>query len=115
LFATTELNQLLKLPLLAEHFIEHREENKHLSLWQFLCSHYAYGDVRDADYDKDMKLPFKSHENCVASISTAYILLMERFSITKPFLFSKKKSFITKGRFLLFSYLSNIWQPPRSC
>lgn len=115
LFSTTELRQLLKMPLLVERFIEHRKESKDLNLWQFLYIHYAYGDLPDADYEKDMKLPFKSHDNYVSSISNSYISILENISVTKPLLFSEKKTFSAKDPFLLYTFLSNIWQPPKTC
>ena len=115
LFSTTELHEFIKLPLLVEHFAEHRAQNKDITLWQFLYIHYAMGDVKDADYDKDMKLPFKSHDNCVAGNTTIYIPLSERFSKQKPIKFLEKKIFGNEDRFLPTSFLSNIWQPPRHC
>jgi hypothetical protein len=114
LFSTTELHQLLKAPLLIEHFMEHREENKDITLWQFLYAHYAMDHVKDADYDKDMKLPFKTHDNCVASFLNVY-LPSAKVSIEKPVQLLQEKSFISKDQFLLTSFLSNIWQPPRIC
>ncbi len=114
LFSTTELYQLLKAPLLIEHFIEHREENKNMTLGRFLYIHYAMGDVKDADYDKDMKLPFKTHDNCVTAISNVYLPSV-KVSIEKPMRFLEKKNFAGKDQFLVTSFLSNIWQPPRIC
>ena len=70
------------------------------------------GDVRDADYDKDMKLPFKSHDNCVAG-NAVYIASSEKISIQKPVQFLEKKKFETEDHFLPTSFLANIWQPPR--
>ena len=113
LFSTTELHELIKLPLLIEHFAEHREQNKHITLWKFLYIHYSMGDVKDVDYDKDMKLPFKSHDNCVAGNSTIYVSLPEKLSIQKQVQFLEKKNFPTEVRSLPTSFLSNIWQPPR--
>jgi hypothetical protein len=115
LFSTTELFQLLKAPLLVQHFIEHREENRNITLWQFLCIHYAMGDVKDSDYDKDMKLPFKSHENCLSSISNICISLPETFLIPQPKQIVEEKTFATEDDFLHTSFLSSIWQPPRVC
>lgn len=114
LFSSTELHQLLKLPLLVEHFIEHKEENKDITLWQFLHIHYTAGDVEDSDYDKDMKLPFKSHDNCVSSFSNVYLPSV-KVSIEKPVRFLQKKNFTKKDEFLLTSHLPLIWQPPRIC
>jgi hypothetical protein len=89
LFSTTELHQLLKAPLLIEHFMEHREENKDITLWQFLYAHYAGDYVKDADYDKDMKLPFKTHSNCVSSFSNVY-LPSAKFPLKSQFSFYKR-------------------------
>jgi hypothetical protein len=102
------------VPLLVEHFIEHREENKHVTLGQFLYTHYAMGHGKDADHGKDMKLPFKTHDNCVTAISNVY-LPSAKVSIEKPIQFLQKKSFVNKDQFLPTSFLSNIWQPPRAC
>ena len=114
LFSTTELHQLLKAPLLIQHFIEHKEENKHATLWQFLYTHYAIDHGKDADHDKDMKLPFKTHDKCVSSFSNVY-LPSAKVSIEKPIEFLQEKRFATNGQLLLSSHLSNIWQPPRAC
>ncbi len=58
--AATPLGQLLKLPVLVEHFAEHRRENPDISVFGFVVLHYFSGNVRDADYERDMQLPFKS-------------------------------------------------------
>lgn len=72
------------------------------------------GDVNDSDHDEDMKLPFKTHDNCVTAISTVYLPSV-KVSIEKPIQFLEKKNFARKDQFLLTSFLSNIWQPPRIC
>lgn len=72
------------------------------------------GDVKDADHEKDMKLPFKSHDNCVTTISNVYLPSI-RVSIEKPIRFLEKKNIETSDQFVLTSFLSNIWQPPRAC
>lgn len=102
------------MPLLVEHFIEHREENSHLTLWQFLYMHYGMGDVKDADYDKDMKLPFKTHDNCVTSIINVF-LPAQKVVITKLVQFVENKYPKLQQQSLHSTFLSNIWQPPRIC
>ena len=102
------------MPLLVEHFIEHRHENKDITLYQFLYIHYAMGDVKDADYDKDMKLPFKSHDNCVANVVTVYPPV-QKISIIEPVPFSEKHHFYFSETFIPSLFLANIWQPPRFC
>jgi len=114
LFSATECRQLLKLPLLIEHFAEHKQEDKDLSLWQFLCMHYANGNPKDADYDKDMQLPFKSSDN--GSIATGTYVPFAGYAVAEKSFYSAGKSyFVSNEAFLSAAHLSSIWQPPRSC
>jgi len=114
-FSTTELHQLLKLPFLVEHFVEHKEQNNQMTLWQFLCLHYAQDDQKDGDYDKDRKLPFKSHD-CCNNMSVVACITNQISIVT----FSEKPIYVAESSFsnieeIFFddSFLSNIWQPPR--
>ncbi len=51
----------MKLPVLMEHFREHGELYKDLSFLSFIREHYFNGDTKDADYARDMQLPFKTN------------------------------------------------------
>lgn len=113
LFSTTELSQLLKTPVLIEHFVEHREENKHLTLWQFLYLHYATSHVEDADHHKDAQLPFKTHHNCIAAFQN--VVIPAQNTIYKPVMAIEKHSLCPDDQFVSSNFLSNIWQPPRFC
>jgi hypothetical protein len=115
MLSTTELSQLLKLPSLVEHFIEHRQEDKQITLWDFLCMHYAHGIVKDADYDKDMKLPFKTHDGCTNSTFSPFTPYNFSTEVVKTVI-SEPTSFPSYNEvFTASSFLSNIWQPPRGC
>lgn len=103
------------MPLLVEHFIEHKEESPYLTLWQFLYMHYAMGDVKDADYDKDMKLPFKSPDNCLVSFVAAYLPSPKWTFPTNPEEFLESEHFKMLDTPLQSSFNSSIWQPPRAC
>ncbi|HTM67328.1 MAG TPA: hypothetical protein VL093_13455 [Flavipsychrobacter sp.] len=115
LFSTTELSQLLKMPLLIEHFIEHKEENRDITFWQFMHMHYSMDDVKDADYDKDMKLPFKSCTHSSSSVSNVYTPLTVTFFLPQLRVNCEDRNFTSRDQFLQTSFLSNIWQPPRAC
>jgi hypothetical protein len=60
LLGATELNQLLKMPLLIEHYMEHKLDNGSLSLLSFMYMHYVGDDGDATDEQKDQNLPFKS-------------------------------------------------------
>ncbi|MBP6756326.1 MAG: hypothetical protein KA210_09265 [Bacteroidia bacterium] len=115
LISITELSQLVKLPLLIEHFSEHKQKDGHMSLWKFLSIHYTQNTSHDADYEKDMKLPFKSHDGCINSVVSESVPSSFYFFSTKP-VFSQNNAYSNyTEQFLTSAYLSSIWQPPKSC
>jgi len=110
MLSATEISQLFKLPKLIEHVNAHQ-----LSLWEFLCMHYGQGNVFDTDYNEDMKLPFKMENNTVALTSSAYFPLLSTVNIIVPTEYTEKNNYVVTEQFILSCYLSNIWQPPKSC
>lgn len=57
----TELHQLLKLPLLIQHYMHHQSEDPSLSFLAFLKIHYTDTQhPNDNDDREDNELPFKS-------------------------------------------------------
>lgn len=64
LFSFTEAKQVLRLPVLIEHYISHNEGQQELGVIAFFKMHYWDTPVKDSDYHDDMNLPFKSHTNC---------------------------------------------------
>ena len=51
------LDQLVKIPLLVEHYQEHHHQNRDLSFIDFLALHYRNAPAHDK---RDNSLPFKS-------------------------------------------------------
>jgi hypothetical protein len=115
LFATTEAKQLLKLPVVFEHYAEHKQDDKQMTMLKFLSIHYLHGSPRDKDYDRDMKLPFKTSGDCISTVSSDIIPVTFQFSIVNPIEISLKPIFIHTYEFILSSFPSTIWQPPKSC
>lgn len=110
LFLTTEFSQLLKLPLLVEHFIQHKAENNKITFFDFLSLHYKTTNANDAD---DMKLPFKSSSIFITSNLSFHIFhsFDHSFSYLLPFI---SKDYIIKEVFFINSTsISSIWQPPK--
>lgn len=110
-FSTTELGQLLKVPVLVLHFGDHKE-NDNMSFFEFMNHHYG-GHEQDADWDTDMKLPFMKHSD-----------LLQLTVITPKSIFPphQRKISIYKNQFSFYrdkfihsSFLESIWQPPKSC
>ncbi len=115
MISLTEFNQLVKLPILVEHFKEHKSKNKELTLLKFLSMHYADEETQDADHDTDMKLPFKSHEGCLNTMMEVYVPSNTGDVFVKPVPSNIGTYFPYKESFLNSSFLSSIWQPPKFC
>ncbi|ULQ53494.1 hypothetical protein [Flavihumibacter fluvii] len=114
LFSATEAHQLLKIPVIFEHFSEHQEVDRNISLLQFLAMHYLHGSPKDKDYDRDMQLPFKTSGDCVAAIAPAFIPVMIEWNIDQPVEIIQQDNLIKPDHFFVSAYLSKIWQPPKS-
>lgn len=112
LITGTELGQLCKLPLLVQHYAEHKAENNSLSLIQFLYMHYGHDEVRNGDDDKDMKLPFKTPS---VSVNAVFIAMTP----TIQFLGGLHNKEILPTKYTLYraffysSTLDAIWRPPQ--
>lgn len=111
--STTELIQLLKLPVLVEHYLEHRERDSHISFSDFIGMHYTSEDSHDADYDQDMKLPFKSHHCCTVFSSGAFIAVTESFDLTIHIQPGSLVHHPLPSINLPSGIQSGIWQPPK--
>jgi hypothetical protein len=112
LCASTEFIQLLKIPLLIEHFIEHTAASKEITFKEFFILHYLDAQHVDGDYDKDMRLPFKTVNNSITNIISSIPSLRSEFVINIDG--KEGTNFISYGDlFINSTYISSIWQPPR--
>jgi hypothetical protein len=117
LMSVTALYQFVKLPLLIEHYIDHKSIDNNITFRNFLFMHYVLTDDGDGDKSADMKLPFKTCDEWGTSVNLTISFLPSIFSLEKiqvPF-FEVKKTIIENNFFLTSSFLSIVWQPPRTC
>ena len=106
----TEVHQLIRLPLLVVHFIEHKALSRDITFFEFLELHYSTETAHD---DRDMQLPFKDCSHCVASQT----VVLPVFNIDlKQEVVSYTPSVHTAfyKKFIPSSHLAEIWQPPKA-
>jgi len=103
----TPLGQLLKVPVLIEHFFKHKKQDG-VSLLKFLIEHYSPGH-NDADRSEDDQLPFKSM--ILQNIGTALVpgIIKADFSLV----FDVPKKLTRQGCYVPHQHLSSIFHPPR--
>jgi len=114
LICGTELRELSKLGAFINHYFEHKEQNQDLSLIDFIEIHYLQNTSKNNDYEKDMKLPFKSHNCSSHHISESSYLSALNYHLQEPIFIIQCANISKDNSYLPSSYLSDIWQPPRA-
>ncbi|WP_162426659.1 hypothetical protein [Pontibacter pudoricolor] len=111
----TTMQQVQKAPVLAAHYLEHQAMTADISLTEYLVLHYLSGNVKDADYERDMQLPFKTTDVVASTASPLFIpASFPELNFTLPPAAHVHGAPLDEG-FQSSQYLSSIWQPPRSC
>ena len=111
LFASTnEVGQLLKLPLLISHYIDHFHEEGQ-GIYAFFHEHYVHHHGNENnDQDEDNQLPFKTITIQQASVSYLLPSLETINTLAVP---SGEKKSILPSIFIHSDYLKDIFHPPR--
>lgn len=114
MLSCTEFDQLLRIPLLVAHFIEHKQESKDISFGEFMLIHYVQEYSFNGDYEQDTNLPFKSVDGNTIQV-VAFITLLNPCLKAKPIYAEDKRFKPFEQLFIDNAYLSSIWQPPKHC
>ncbi|MDR1876122.1 MAG: hypothetical protein LBQ84_00710 [Flavobacteriaceae bacterium] len=115
--STTELSQLLKFPILVEHFIEQKRSNPESTIWEFLVLHYnnhLEGHPINTDHETDQKLPFIQHTDTL-NVLVCFNSYLFSFPVKKATSDKHKTPLRNNDSFIDSNYLSSIWQPPQFC
>lgn len=112
LSANTAFGEVLKLPLLIQHYIEHNQDDNSHSVLDFLTMHYGEGDNHhhnDHEHEHD-HLPFKT-----ANVHSAQVVdfLPLVFDFPNQLVENKLKKPILQKQVYSNVYLNSIWQPPK--
>ncbi len=113
MISCTEFDQLLRIPLLISHFVEHKQESKAISFGEFMLIHYVENYSFNGDYEQDMDLPFKSLDGNSIQV-VAFIPWIVSCLKTKPVYTKGGKYNPYEECFIDNAYLSSIWQPPKA-
>lgn len=110
LFSQTELHQILKLPVLVQHYFEHKGE-KDITLADFIVLHYFSGNLVDDDYARDIQLAFKTSD-CIQGITS--IVNPEQIVLSNEVLLISIKSFSkVQNDWIPSNYMVDIFRPPQ--
>ena len=112
LFDGSIMSQLVKLPKLYDHFVEHKSLDKNVSVIAFITMHYMGKDIQDNDHEKDMSLPFKTsnYQPIFQLAIESQIITTEKFKF-----FSIQSHWPDTTHYsLMQSSLSSLFRPPRN-
>jgi hypothetical protein len=103
-------NQMLKVPVLVQHYQEHHQRDRQVGLLDFLSMHYWGNDINDDDAERDNQLPFKHLDD-----NSVHTVL---YSSSKPFtvilVVYHKTDFPTiKDHFIPDPALNALFRPPK--
>lgn len=112
LLANTELHEVLRIPLLFEHYSLHKQDEQNQSFLTFLYNHYASAhDHFHLQNDHD-DLPLKT-KDCIKyspGIISFFIIPNVRLQESP---YQLKQRIYFKKVFLSNANQGNIWQPPQ--
>ena len=111
LLGATELSQLLKIPLLIEHYTEHKLDNGNLSLLSFMYMHYVGDDGDTTDEQKDQNLPFKSAH---FEMQNTVVFSVFKYELPKIFVNNNRSVWpVMQSNSLSTIALGSLFRPPR--
>ncbi len=115
LFTATPLQQLFKLPVLVQHYYEHKQIDKNIGVIAFLKLHYfEEEDGADADDKRDQQLPFKSVADFISPTTTNANPTAHTEIVIKPEITGKPVQNPVNKTLISSQFLSAIWQPPKA-
>ncbi|WOC51204.1 hypothetical protein BPO_0557 [Bergeyella porcorum] len=110
----SEVRQVLKLPLLIEHYLTHKQQNEEMTLATFFRIHYLEPQVQDADYEQDMQLPFKQIDLVSMALGIAFPQKQMQLYFTKePTNYREQSHNFAYVEPFYPSVFTSIWQPPK--
>ncbi|MBL7811885.1 MAG: hypothetical protein JNL57_06640 [Bacteroidetes bacterium] len=111
-FTATGFSQLVRLPVLLHHYLEHQEKNENTGFGEFLSLHYLE-DTQDKDLHHDHeRLPFKSQHILVPCVQHASAI--QQLNLCEPHLAVKQVPAIPQDDIYAAPFSGKIWQPPRA-
>lgn len=114
LHAHMAFGEVLKLPMLVQHYLEHIDEDKDITVFQFFVQHYTEGidHNHQENHNHHDKLPFKTtdgHFSSVVSMVSPPFVMVSHHTVAAAAL--RMPAYHQQD--YSNAYLNSIWQPPR--
>ena len=106
---------MVKLPILFQHFYEHKALDEQMTFLGYLEHHYNNVPHTDNDEERDNQLPFKTHELFANSVVS--LALPPSFEVIPKKVYQiipKQKILINNDHIPNSAFAGKIWQPPKA-
>lgn len=114
LLASSALGEVIKLPILFQHYFEHKSLTAQLSFDQFLIDHYNSIPHTDNDEERDNQLPFKTLDQNGTSLLNMMVPISSNHQLKSVInLISIDHFSLYKENFNHSSFSDKVWQPPK--
>jgi len=113
LISTTELREIVKLPVLIQHFYEHKALNHEITFSVYLSDHYNAIPHTDNDEERDNQLPFKTADLNNLSMPAIPAFYEHHFKKTVCIRNGNVHSLYIES-FIPAPDEGKVWQPPKA-
>jgi len=115
LLSCTGLQELFRIPVLFQHYFEHKSLDQKITFLNYLEHHYNDIPHTDNDEERDNQLPFKTHGIFAAnSISPALPSFFEIIPKKSYQILPRQKILVYNDQVTPSSFCGTIWQPPKN-
>ncbi len=101
------------MPVLVNHFIEHRQQNPDISFLFFLKEHYHKHTIMDNDDQRDQQLPFNG-KDCLSVSAQVCMEEAALLELRVPEATIAREYNITPDCFRTNHHVHSIFQPPKT-
>jgi hypothetical protein len=111
----TGLQEVMRLPVLIQHFFEHKSIDQTITFFDYLDHHYNDIPHTDDDEERDNQLPFKSQD--IFSTNGASHGLPSTFGLIPKKVYQilpKQKVLINNDHIPHSAFAGRVWQPPKA-
>lgn len=106
---------MVKLPVLFQHFYEHKALDQRMTFVGYLEHHYGDEPHTDNDADRDNQLPFKTNDLFAGSVLSPAVAPQFAIQIKKASqLIVSQKIRVNNEHIAFLAHTGKIWQPPKS-
>ncbi|WP_285009655.1 hypothetical protein [Pedobacter faecalis] len=112
-FFCTELRELTKLPVLFQHYFEHKSLDNSISFLSYLEHHYGCVPHTDDDEERDNQLPFKTPDMFSGKVLTSTPPPSNSHLLRVDHIVLDQAKRLSNDHIPHSSYAGKIWQPPK--